>query len=401
MAFRYQKLILNFRPGCSRFRLLLDTGKAQSAVGAGAVQVANLTSSQSHGNEIQRAKPWPYETRRYNQYWQFIDHTRKRFNDNSKVILVDGNVATGKSEFAEKLATEFDMKYFPDPLDSMIYLSDSGIDYRDLNERLPPGARSLDIATFHMQDVHPTTLKTIGRTQLAIYRHRFLNYVNALEHLLNTGQGVVIERGPWSDLAFADTLRKLGYMTGNGYRYYQQWRDNTICELWKPHLVLYLDAPVSDVRQRINTRGRPSEVKGKVVTDKYLQTVEDAYKKMVLPNYSKYSMVLKYDVADLPDWEIIVEELESLDLDTQTLENEERFQDWMKTREDDWNHYRCLMSSKWQIENLFQMPAPWDAPEMMVSGEDLKEFILLVDSIPDLKFAAGYNPEKANVLLKF
>ncbi|XP_046543250.1 NADH dehydrogenase [ubiquinone] 1 alpha subcomplex subunit 10, mitochondrial-like [Haliotis rubra] len=112
-------------------------------------------------------------------------------------------------------------------------------------------------------------------------------------------------------------------------------------------------------------------------------------------------MVLNYDVTDLPDWEIIVEELESLDLDTQTLENEERFQDWMKTREDDWNHYRCLMSSKWQIENLFQIPAPWDAPEMMVSGDDLREFILLVDSIPDLKYAPGYNPDKANVLFKF
>ncbi|XP_046543210.1 LOW QUALITY PROTEIN: NADH dehydrogenase [ubiquinone] 1 alpha subcomplex subunit 10, mitochondrial-like [Haliotis rubra] len=249
MAFRFQKLILNFRPGYNGARLL-DPSKAQSAVGAGAVQVANLTSSQSHGNEIQRAKPWPYETRRYNQYWQFIDHTRKRFNDNSKVIVVDGNVATGKSEFAKKLATEFDMKYFPrSPRQQDIFVR-FRVDYRDPERAPATGARSLDIATFHMQNVHPTTLKTIGRTQLAIYRHRFLNYVNALEHLLNTGK-----YGPWP-MSTYNTLRKLGYMTANGYRYYQQWRDNTICELWKPHLVLYLDAPVSEVQQRINKRGQ-------------------------------------------------------------------------------------------------------------------------------------------------
>jgi len=38
--------------------------------------------------------------------------------------------------------------------------------------------------------------------------------------------------------------------------YYLQCRENTICEVFAPHLHIYLDAPVKVLRERINKRNK-------------------------------------------------------------------------------------------------------------------------------------------------
>ena len=42
--------------------------------------------------------------------------------------------------------------------------------------------------------------------------------------------------------------------------YYYDYRDNSLCELLKPHLTIYLDAPVNVLQQRIKERGDVSHV---------------------------------------------------------------------------------------------------------------------------------------------
>lgn len=42
--------------------------------------------------------------------------------------------------------------------------------------------------------------------------------------------------------------------TLSGNKYLNFVYDNTICEMWRPHLVIYLDAPVEFVRQQIYQR---------------------------------------------------------------------------------------------------------------------------------------------------
>jgi len=39
-------------------------------------------------------------------------------------------------------------------------------------------------------------------------------------------------------------------------KYYTKYRDNTICEVFAPHLHIYLDAPVKVLRERINKRNK-------------------------------------------------------------------------------------------------------------------------------------------------
>ena len=52
-------------------------------------------------------------------------------DENSRIILVDGAHAVGKTELAKQLAEEFDMKYQPFPRMSDYYINIHGDDLND------------------------------------------------------------------------------------------------------------------------------------------------------------------------------------------------------------------------------------------------------------------------------
>lgn len=366
----------------------------------GSTQVAHLTST--HGQPAKREHPpWPYQTRPYNEFWQFFDHTRKRFDDNTKIILIEGNLAVGKSTVGQMIAKEFDMKFIPDIRDSQVFVAGEGFDKRTLNEQLPPRARFCDIQTFYDHREHPLMLKGFGRTQLCMYMQRYIEYANALEHLLNTGQGVVMERGIFSDMVFHNVLRKLGYLTPEGYKYLTFVYENTVCELWRPHLVIYLDAPVKFVREQIRKRHMLWEVNSPVVTDEFLKLIDTSYKEKYLPYMSKWSEVMTLDLMEFPEWEIVVEDLEAFDLDTQPYGNEDKFKDWVSKFEDDFNLMRMNMAKKGQVESRFSMGMPFEAPELMIHHDDYSIYRRIVEEHPEVKYRPGYNPDTTNVLMKW
>lgn len=75
--------------------------------------------------------------------------------------------------------------------------------------------------------------------------YRFGDYVDALAHLFSTGQGVIIERSAYSDVVFVEALYKCNFITKTSYKGLIETRNNSLPELLKPHLVIYLDVPVS------------------------------------------------------------------------------------------------------------------------------------------------------------
>ena len=171
----------------ARQLLLVNASRLQGVSLPCTSNVAHLTTT--HGEPAKRKhSPWPYEKRPYNSFYQFFDHTRKRFDDNSKIILIEGNVGVGKSWFGKQLAQEFDMKFIPDLKDDEIFCTGENFDLRSLNDRLPPRSGFCDIETFYGQAGPPALLKTFGRTQLQMFYHHFHYYARALEHLLNTGE---------------------------------------------------------------------------------------------------------------------------------------------------------------------------------------------------------------------
>lgn len=60
-------------------------------------------------------------------------------------------------------------------------------------------------------------------------------------------------------------------------------RDEIFPEFLRPHLQIYLDIPVDLVQKRIKERGHDYEINGKALTKPFLEAMEEAYKKIYLP----------------------------------------------------------------------------------------------------------------------
>lgn len=148
------------------------------------VQVATLKAT--YGGKYPYEKPFPYERKKYGLLESYYDKTIPRLNENSKVIVVEGNVGVGKTEFAKKLASNFDLKFFGPTQDSKCFFNkEYAYDTRKLDELLPTSAQTYDLAKFYAEK-HPEN-GYVGRLQLQWYQEKFFDYMLALKHLLSTG----------------------------------------------------------------------------------------------------------------------------------------------------------------------------------------------------------------------
>jgi len=360
--------------------------------GAGTVRVATLKAT--HGEKYPYSAPFPYWKKKYNTLAAFLESTAWRFNENSKIIVVEGNVGVGKTEFAQSLAKEFDLKYFPPTLDSAVFFADNdwGYDSRKLDPLLPEGAKAYDLSRF-LSDPHPER-GTVGRLQLNWYECKFMDYALALKHLLSTGQGVVLVRSVYSDQVFVDAMRRMGYVTPQFVKYYADYRANSICDLLKPHMTIYLDAPISTLRERINARKDPREVGSKILSDKYLQTIADVYRDKFLPLMRKSGEVVEIDwkeKATEMDMDVIAEELQLCTLEAEDSEDT-KFADWTRNDEEDYTKLRLMLDDREMLLGLFMAPLPWECPEVMFTQDDAAAYARIVKEHPIYKFAPGWAP---------
>ena len=65
-----------------------------------------------------------------------FDKTTPRLDENSKIIVVEGAHAVGKTAFAQELAENLEMKYFPHVCMDNIYLNHYGDDLRKYSHLL-------------------------------------------------------------------------------------------------------------------------------------------------------------------------------------------------------------------------------------------------------------------------
>uniref|UniRef100_A0A183BFF7 DNK domain-containing protein n=1 Tax=Echinostoma caproni TaxID=27848 RepID=A0A183BFF7_9TREM len=134
-----------------------------------------------------------------------MDPTYTRLNENSKVIVVEGNIASGKSHLAARLSSYFGMVHFPDPTEDDIYRinSDPPFDLRVHNALLP------DSAKYYTGEI-------------------YWNYLKALCCLFNTG------------LSIYSSFFRNCFFGGH-------------VQVW-PHLVIYVKAPKEQIREHLKKR---------------------------------------------------------------------------------------------------------------------------------------------------
>jgi len=341
----------------------------------------------AHEN-IVRPKPFPYKERVYGVFNALLDRTLKRFDDNTKLIVVEGPIATGKSAFAKELAHELDMMYMPQPSMDEVYINDYGYDMRQLDPELPEDARSYDIKNF----CSTPNGRNAANFQIRMYMLRFSKYVDALAHILSTGQGVVCNRCPYTDYVFVETMFKHGYMSKGARSVYYDLRAHTITEIMKPNLIVYLDVPVSKVKENIKKRGNDYEVQSKVFTDAYLTDMEYFYKHRYIKDITRHAELLVYDWSNGGETEVVVEDIEQIDFDCY-YPRDPKQDDWRKADDWAWCEFRQRYTyEKPELMDFFNVPR-FDVPELVMSADDSQKFTDIWYNAPGMKYAPGYNKD--------
>jgi len=330
-------------------------------------QIKNLFLIQSnnicHKNDLDpevtklRYPPFPYKEKNLNIFHKYFRlegfmPTIGKFTENTKVVVVEGNIGSGKEAIAKKLADDLGMKFIPDVTPELEYKSDiDGFDWRNLNKHLH-------------EDVWYPDFKTVLETknpyqaaawEMLLLKTRTYIYLTALTHLMNTGDGVVLERSPWSGTVFARTLNNLNLVGKEFLDHYWEVRSAACCTIFRPHIVIYLDVPVDkclETAKRNNTHDC-----GHLLDEEYLELVEKNYKNHFLPVIEEHAEVFTYKLNEpvteesAPELsELIVDELSKSNMDEYFMnvtKYQEKFEDWRFHDSDErLNHLRWFVTKK-------------------------------------------------------
>lgn len=358
------------------------------------IPAANIYSKTS-GMLEPRLKPWPYETIGFSFKQSLIDGTTKRFNDNSKVIVVEGPPGLGKSKFAKELADELDMLYVPGASMEDYYINSYGYDLRELDSLFHyKKCVSYDEKKFAVDPLGQDG--GLDRMQYYLMYIRFDKYIKALAHLFNTGQGIVTEQSPFSEHVFSEAAYKFGWLDRNSRIFFNKIHAQTLQELLRPNLIIYLDAPVDVVQAKIRERSKtthPWEKNSPVFENsEYLRMVyDDMMKKQYMKNASVSSRVLMYDWSEGGDTEVVVEDIERLNMDYFDKYDKQQ-QDWRMHKEDYYAKSRCIYTDPMKMMYHFRVDY-WDHTRILFESEEMVDFLFNAHKVPGSRYSKGYNPE--------
>ena len=184
-----------------------------------------------------------------------------------KLVIIEGNIGVGKTTLSQRLATLLKYKLFLEPTSKNPYL----------------------------EKFYAEPKKYALKLQLWIFQQRLMIYIQAVKHMFETGQGVLLDRSVFSDKVFADVGFADSNITPEGYGFYMSIRVRALEGLPIPHVTLFLNTDPKVCQQRIKTRGRSCE---KGIPVSYLQSLHDAYQVFIAEMREVGSKVHSLDWTD-------------------------------------------------------------------------------------------------------
>jgi deoxyadenosine/deoxycytidine kinase len=161
-----------------------------------------------------------------------------------RIILVAGNIGSGKTSLTERLAERLGWRSAFESVGDNPYLPDFYADMRSWS--------------FHLQ--------------VFFLGHRAQQYLDLAAAL----QSAILDRSIYEDAyIFARALHHLGNLSERDYFSYRRVFDLVVSHLPSPDLLIYLRAPVPVLIQRIQRRGRAIE---SGITADYLSLLDSFYK---------------------------------------------------------------------------------------------------------------------------
>uniref|UniRef100_A0A8C6NSN9 NADH dehydrogenase [ubiquinone] 1 alpha subcomplex subunit 10, mitochondrial n=2 Tax=Nothobranchius furzeri TaxID=105023 RepID=A0A8C6NSN9_NOTFU len=373
-------MFMFYRGVCSPF----FSGTASMALTVIRLLVPGAAAALKAGNLVQKASFHTSSVRGLEYGWLAYllgERTTPRLKKYSKIISVDGNLASGKGALAQKLADKLGMLYMPEA--DTFYMD------KMTKEKEPLSVDFNGMCSLEKFYTNPKAADGNSyRLQLWMYNVRVLQYSDAIEHLLTTGQGVILERSPFSDMVFLDAMFKQGYIRQECVEHYNEIKHNSICEFLPPHLVIYLDLPAEEVQKKLRDSGK-SYLQN--VPLQYLKNIDDSYKKSFLPEIRETSELLIYDATQDVDAEKVAEDIEYLKFDKGL---------WLEQNDVTYHNMRMLVQDKQGVSNLTNIPK--FLPEITVGGLDFDQKYYAYKSLPGKKYAPGYNEDVGdkNIWLK-
>jgi len=159
------------------------------------------------------------------------------------MILLAGNIGTGKTSLTERLGARLGWQAAFESVADNPYLAEFYTDMRAWS--------------FHLQ--------------VFFLGHRAAQYIE----LATSPQSAILDRSIYEDAhIFSRALHHLGNLNERDYFSYRRVFDLVVSRLPPPDLLIYLKAPVSELMARIHHRGRSIE---SGITAEYLSLLESFY----------------------------------------------------------------------------------------------------------------------------
>jgi len=343
-------------------------------------------------------EPYPYKTKPYGAIEALFDSVTHRFNENTKIITVEGPPTGNKNALCKALADAFDMHYIPSPHLDSFYTDDYGRNKRLINYKLPPKMRSYDLHQFMERPYNFLT----GRMQFIYYLMRLQQYFDTMNHILSTGQGVIMHRSVWSDIAFAKTLVDMKMMRSGVYDVIEESKKNGLYECFKPHVSIYLDMTPETIIRNAKARNVNNEVGSPFFSEECLTKMISNYKTHYLEPISTYCEVLVYDWNDNSDvvYDDIIDDITGLDLEKYGAVDK-KLHDWNSMKfEYRWKKKRIMFNAYGMtMLSWAQNVRRRDLEEIWPSGEDMDGYYEALKNEPGRTYQFGYNHDMGDTFL--